>query len=69
MSLLEMILYYESTAYLDLSDAGGMEASAWRALAHLMKKVGALICSTWLSLQDDVRLETEFVEKIKVKQT
>ena len=41
-SLLDMILYYESTAYLDLSDNSHVGTSAWRALAHLIKQVGEL---------------------------
>ncbi|KAJ3613855.1 hypothetical protein NHX12_020099 [Muraenolepis orangiensis] len=39
-SLLDMILYYESTAHLDLSDNSHVGAAAWRALAHLIKQVG-----------------------------
>ncbi|KAM6912181.1 protein phosphatase 1 regulatory subunit 37 [Xenentodon cancila] len=41
-SLLDMILYYESTTYLDMSDIGGMGTSAWRALAHLIKQSARL---------------------------
>ena len=41
-SLLDMISYYESTAYLDLSDNTHVGTSAWRALAHLIKQVGEL---------------------------
>ncbi|XP_037833688.1 protein phosphatase 1 regulatory subunit 37 [Kryptolebias marmoratus] len=37
-SLLDMILYYESTTYLDVSDNNSMGTSAWRALAHLIKQ-------------------------------
>ncbi|KAK0131701.1 Protein phosphatase 1 regulatory subunit 37 [Merluccius polli] len=37
-SLLDMILYYESTAHLDLSDNAHVGTSAWRALAHLIKQ-------------------------------
>ncbi|XP_041827098.1 protein phosphatase 1 regulatory subunit 37 [Melanotaenia boesemani] len=37
-SLLDMILYYESTTYLDISDNGSLGTSAWRALAHLIKQ-------------------------------
>ncbi|XP_036065815.1 protein phosphatase 1 regulatory subunit 37 isoform X2 [Oryzias melastigma] len=37
-SLLDMILYYESTTYLDVSDNTSMGTSAWRALAHLIKQ-------------------------------
>ncbi|XP_014906785.1 protein phosphatase 1 regulatory subunit 37 isoform X1 [Poecilia latipinna] len=37
-SLLDMILYYESTTYLDISDNGSMGTSSWRALAHLIKQ-------------------------------
>uniref|UniRef100_A0A3P9IFH8 Protein phosphatase 1 regulatory subunit 37 n=1 Tax=Oryzias latipes TaxID=8090 RepID=A0A3P9IFH8_ORYLA len=37
-SLLDMILYYESTTYLDISDNASMGTSAWRALAHLIKQ-------------------------------
>ncbi|CAL8291687.1 protein phosphatase 1 regulatory subunit 37 [Gadus morhua] len=37
-SLLDMISYYESTAYLDLSDNTHVGTSAWRALAHLIKQ-------------------------------
>lgn len=39
-SLLDMILYYESTTHLDISDNSGMGTSCWRALAHLIKQVG-----------------------------
>lgn len=39
-SLLDMILYYESTTHLDVSDNSSMGTSAWRALAHLIKQVG-----------------------------
>nr|XP_040056035.1 protein phosphatase 1 regulatory subunit 37-like [Gasterosteus aculeatus aculeatus] len=37
-SLLEMILYYESTTHLDISDNGSMGTWCWRALAHLIKQ-------------------------------
>ncbi|XP_037550715.1 protein phosphatase 1 regulatory subunit 37 [Nematolebias whitei] len=37
-SLLDMILYYESTTHLDVSDNSSMGTSAWRALAHLIKQ-------------------------------
>ncbi|XP_041810034.1 protein phosphatase 1 regulatory subunit 37 [Chelmon rostratus] len=37
-SLLDMILYYESTTHLDISDNSGMGTSCWRALAHLIKQ-------------------------------
>ncbi|XP_041668175.1 protein phosphatase 1 regulatory subunit 37 [Cheilinus undulatus] len=37
-SLLDMILYYESTAHLDISDCSRMGTSCWRALAHLIKQ-------------------------------
>ncbi|KAM8915782.1 protein phosphatase 1 regulatory subunit 37 [Spinachia spinachia] len=37
-SLLEMILYYESTAHLDISDNSSMGTWCWRALAHLIKQ-------------------------------
>ncbi|XP_072220930.1 protein phosphatase 1 regulatory subunit 37 [Leuresthes tenuis] len=37
-SLLDMISYYESTTYLDISDNIRMGTSAWRALAHLIKQ-------------------------------
>ncbi|XP_070698438.1 protein phosphatase 1 regulatory subunit 37 [Pempheris klunzingeri] len=37
-SLLDMILYYESTTHLDISDNGGMGTSCWKALAHLIKQ-------------------------------
>uniref|UniRef100_A0A3Q3FPQ6 Protein phosphatase 1 regulatory subunit 37 n=1 Tax=Labrus bergylta TaxID=56723 RepID=A0A3Q3FPQ6_9LABR len=37
-SLLDMILYYESTTHLDISDNGSMGTSCWRALAHLIKQ-------------------------------
>ncbi|XP_056249899.1 protein phosphatase 1 regulatory subunit 37 [Seriola aureovittata] len=37
-SLLDMILYYESTTHLDISDNGSMGTSGWRALAHLIKQ-------------------------------
>ncbi|KAM7404118.1 hypothetical protein PAMA_004509 [Pampus argenteus] len=40
-SLLDMILYYESTTHLDISDNSSMGTSAWRALAHLIKQLGA----------------------------
>lgn len=39
-SLLDMILYYESTTHLDISDNSSMGTSSWRALAHLIKQVG-----------------------------
>lgn len=39
-SLLDMILYYESTNHLDISDNDSMGTSGWRALAHLIKQVG-----------------------------
>ncbi|TKS86192.1 Protein phosphatase 1 regulatory subunit 37 [Collichthys lucidus] len=39
-SLLDMILYYESTTHLDISDNSGMGTSCWRALAHLIKQRG-----------------------------
>ncbi|XP_038585177.1 protein phosphatase 1 regulatory subunit 37 isoform X2 [Micropterus salmoides] len=37
-SLLDMILYYESTTHLDISDNSSMGTSCWRALAHLIKQ-------------------------------
>ncbi|XP_034531353.1 protein phosphatase 1 regulatory subunit 37 isoform X1 [Notolabrus celidotus] len=37
-SLLDMILYYESTTHLDMSDSGRMGTPCWRALAHLIKQ-------------------------------
>ncbi|CAJ1074251.1 protein phosphatase 1 regulatory subunit 37 isoform X1 [Xyrichtys novacula] len=37
-SLLDMILYYESTTHLDMSDSSSMGTSCWRALAHLIKQ-------------------------------
>uniref|UniRef100_A0AAV2JK24 Protein phosphatase 1 regulatory subunit 37 n=1 Tax=Knipowitschia caucasica TaxID=637954 RepID=A0AAV2JK24_KNICA len=37
-SLLDMILYYESTTHLDISDNSAMATSGWRALAHLIKQ-------------------------------
>ncbi|XP_068608123.1 LOW QUALITY PROTEIN: protein phosphatase 1 regulatory subunit 37 [Brachionichthys hirsutus] len=37
-SLLDMILYYESTSHLDVSGNSGMGTSFWRALAHLIKQ-------------------------------
>uniref|UniRef100_A0A3B4H699 Protein phosphatase 1 regulatory subunit 37 n=1 Tax=Pundamilia nyererei TaxID=303518 RepID=A0A3B4H699_9CICH len=37
-SLLDMILYYESTTHLDISDNSSMGTSSWRALAHLIKQ-------------------------------
>ncbi|KAM4625926.1 protein phosphatase 1 regulatory subunit 37 [Polymixia lowei] len=37
-SLLDMILYYESTNHLDVSDIGSIGTSGWRALAHLIKQ-------------------------------
>nr|XP_046269456.1 protein phosphatase 1 regulatory subunit 37 [Scatophagus argus] len=37
-SLLDMILYYESTTHLDISDNNNMGTSCWRALAHLIKQ-------------------------------
>ncbi|KAG7509992.1 phosphatase 1 regulatory subunit 37-like [Solea senegalensis] len=49
-SLLDMILYYESTTHLDISDNNSMGTSGWRALAHLIKQSVCLsrldICST-----------------------
>ncbi|KAK7904001.1 hypothetical protein WMY93_016608 [Mugilogobius chulae] len=41
-SLLDMILYYESTTHLDISDNSGMATSGWRALAHLIKQSARL---------------------------
>ncbi|XP_029981843.1 protein phosphatase 1 regulatory subunit 37 [Sphaeramia orbicularis] len=38
LSLLDMILYYESTTHLDISDNSSMGTSGWRALAHLIKQ-------------------------------
>ncbi|XP_019909447.2 protein phosphatase 1 regulatory subunit 37 [Esox lucius] len=37
-SLLDMILYYESTTHLDISDNTGMGISGWKALSHLIKQ-------------------------------
>ncbi|XP_039642237.1 protein phosphatase 1 regulatory subunit 37 isoform X2 [Perca fluviatilis] len=37
-SLLDMILYYESTTHLDISDNSSMGTLCWRALAHLIKQ-------------------------------
>ncbi|KAK5856919.1 hypothetical protein PBY51_010199 [Eleginops maclovinus] len=37
-ALLDMILYYESTTHLDISDNSSMGTSCWRALAHLIKQ-------------------------------
>ncbi|KAJ7990880.1 hypothetical protein DPEC_G00291490 [Dallia pectoralis] len=37
-SLLDMILYYESTTHLDISDNPGMGISGWKALSHLIKQ-------------------------------
>ncbi|XP_061599336.1 protein phosphatase 1 regulatory subunit 37 [Cololabis saira] len=37
-SLLEMIMFYDSAVRLDLSGVGGMEPSAWRSLALLLKQ-------------------------------
>ncbi|XP_071387234.1 protein phosphatase 1 regulatory subunit 37-like, partial [Centroberyx affinis] len=37
-SLLDMILYYESTTHLDISDNSSIGTSGWRALAHLIKQ-------------------------------
>uniref|UniRef100_A0A3Q1FM10 Protein phosphatase 1 regulatory subunit 37 n=1 Tax=Acanthochromis polyacanthus TaxID=80966 RepID=A0A3Q1FM10_9TELE len=37
-SLLDMILFYESTTHLDISDNSSLGASGWRALAHLIKQ-------------------------------
>ncbi|XP_072313953.1 protein phosphatase 1 regulatory subunit 37 [Eucyclogobius newberryi] len=37
-SLLDMILYYESTTHLDISDNSSVATSGWRALAHLIKQ-------------------------------
>ncbi len=55
-----MILYYESTTHLDISDISSMETSCWRALAHLIKKVGwrsgIVIFSCRLSPRDNVHL-------------
>lgn len=55
-SLLDMILYYESTTYLDVSDNTSMGTSAWRALAHLIKQVGrgTVIFSLRVSLRNNV---------------
>ncbi|KAA8582391.1 hypothetical protein FQN60_009131, partial [Etheostoma spectabile] len=41
-SLLDMILYYESTTHLDISDNGSMGTLCWRALAHLIKQPNRL---------------------------
>ncbi|XP_070776769.1 protein phosphatase 1 regulatory subunit 37 [Enoplosus armatus] len=41
-SLLDMILYYESTTHLDISDNSSMGTSCWRALAHLIKQSARL---------------------------
>lgn len=57
-SLLDMILYYESTTHLDISDNSSMGTSSWRALAHLIKQVGwrsgIAIFSCRLSPRDNV---------------
>lgn len=57
-SLLDMILYYESTNHLDISDNDSMGTSGWRALAHLIKQVGwrcgTVIFSCRLSPGDNV---------------
>lgn len=57
-SLLDMILYYESTTHLDISDNSSMGTSCWRALAHLIKQVGwhsgIVIFSCRLSPGDNV---------------
>ncbi|XP_033990661.1 LOW QUALITY PROTEIN: protein phosphatase 1 regulatory subunit 37 [Trematomus bernacchii] len=37
-SLLDMMLYYESTTHLDISDNSSMGTLCWRALAHLIKQ-------------------------------
>ncbi|XP_056152298.1 protein phosphatase 1 regulatory subunit 37 [Lampris incognitus] len=37
-SLLDMILYYESTTHLDMSDSPSIGPSGWRALTHLIKQ-------------------------------
>ncbi|XP_076025875.1 protein phosphatase 1 regulatory subunit 37 [Genypterus blacodes] len=37
-SLLDMILYYESTTHLDISDNSSLGTLGWRALAHLIKQ-------------------------------
>ncbi|XP_035807971.1 protein phosphatase 1 regulatory subunit 37 isoform X1 [Amphiprion ocellaris] len=37
-SLLDMILFYESTTHLDISDNSSLGTSGWRALAHLIKQ-------------------------------
>ncbi|XP_034715023.1 protein phosphatase 1 regulatory subunit 37 [Etheostoma cragini] len=41
-SLLDMILYYESTTHLDISDNSSMGTLCWRALAHLIKQPNSL---------------------------
>ncbi|XP_042356013.1 protein phosphatase 1 regulatory subunit 37 [Plectropomus leopardus] len=41
-SLLDMILYYESTTHLDISDNSSMGTLCWRALAHLIKQSARL---------------------------
>lgn len=57
-SLLDMILYYESTTHLDISDNSRIGTSGWRALAHLIKQVGwrsgIAIFSCRLSPRDNV---------------
>uniref|UniRef100_A0A4W5JV39 Si:dkey-288a3.2 n=1 Tax=Hucho hucho TaxID=62062 RepID=A0A4W5JV39_9TELE len=42
-SLLDMILYYESTPHLDISDNTGMGISGWKALSHLIKQSVCLL--------------------------
>ncbi|XP_046874287.1 protein phosphatase 1 regulatory subunit 37 [Hypomesus transpacificus] len=42
-SLLDMILYYEPTTHLDISDNTSMGISGWRALSHLIKQSGCLL--------------------------
>ncbi|XP_055719931.1 protein phosphatase 1 regulatory subunit 37 isoform X1 [Salvelinus fontinalis] len=42
-SLLDMILYYESTPHLDISDNTSMGISGWKALSHLIKQSVCLL--------------------------
>lgn len=66
-SLLDMILYYESTTHLDISDNSSMGTPGWKALAHLIKQVGwcceIVIFSCSLSPGTTFHLESKFVAR------
>ncbi|CAB1331119.1 unnamed protein product [Coregonus sp. 'balchen'] len=47
-SLLDMVLYYESTPHLDISDNTSMGISGWKALSHLIKQVHVVQCNLFL---------------------